>query len=311
MILQKTLKKAVEITGVGLHSGNTVSMKLLPAKANSGVTFVRTDFNPPLRFQSKAELVTDTMLCTVMEKGEAKVATVEHIMSALLGLGVDNVEIHLNAPEIPIVDGSSAPFVYLIQDAGLVSQDAAKKFIKIKHEVEVRDGDKWAKFLPFDRGFKLDFSINFNHPAIRKTKSNHSMILDSQTYIKDICRARTFGFLQDIEYLRQNNLALGGSLDNAVVLDEYRVLNEKGLRYDDEFVRHKVLDAIGDLYLESHSILGHYIGYKSGHALNNQLFRALLADETAYEIVTINDDDTLQPENALNTDSEFESGYVF
>ncbi|PID58488.1 MAG: UDP-3-O-[3-hydroxymyristoyl] N-acetylglucosamine deacetylase [Gammaproteobacteria bacterium] len=308
MILQKTLKRPVEIAGVGLHSGNTVTMKLLPAKTNSGVVFVRNDLTPPQRFRAGAELVTDTLLCTVMEHGEAKVATVEHIMSALAGLGVDNVEIHLNAPEIPIVDGSSAPFVYLIQHAGLVSQDAAKQFLVIKHEVEVRDGDKWAKFLPYDKGFKLDFAIDFNHPAIRKTNTSRSLTLTTQAYIQTIARARTFGFLRDIEFLRQNNLALGGSLDNAVVLDEYRVLNPNGLRYEDEFVRHKVLDAIGDLYLESHAIVGHYMGYKSGHALNNQLFRALLADKSAYEITTI-DDEAQADDETLAT--ALESSYLF
>lgn len=308
MILQKTLKQPVEISGVGLHSGNTVTMRLLPAKINSGVVFVRDDLNPPQRFAASAELVTDTRLCTVMQSGEAKVATVEHIMSALAGLGVDNVEIHLDAAEVPIVDGSSAPFVYLLQSAGLVSQDAAKRFMVIKHEVEVRDGDKWAKFVPFDRGFKLDFSIDFAHPAIRKSNNSASLTLTPQHYIQAISRARTFGFLRDIEFLRQNNLALGGSLDNAVVLDEYRVLNDKGLRYDDEFVRHKVLDAIGDLYLESHAIIGHYIGYKSGHALNNQLFRALLADKSAYEMTTLNDDVT----PVVDADSaELQSSYLF
>lgn len=309
MILQKTLKKAVEIAGVGLHSGNTVTMKLLPAKTNSGVVFVRNDFNPPQRFRAGAELVTDTVLCTVMEHGDAKVATVEHIMSALAGLGVDNVEIHLNSPEVPIVDGSAAPFVYLIQSAGLVSQDAAKQFIVVTQPVEVRDGDKWAKFEPFAGGFKLDFSIDFNHPAIRKTPPRFSHTLKPQAYTQEIARARTFGFLRDIEFLRQNNLALGGSLENAVVLDEYRVLNEKGLRYEDEFVRHKILDAIGDLYLEGHAIVGHYIGYKSGHALNNQLFRALLSEQTAYEIKPLNGDET---DTANEHDpTGLESGYLF
>ncbi|MGY0398915.1 MAG: UDP-3-O-acyl-N-acetylglucosamine deacetylase [Ostreibacterium sp.] len=287
MILQKTLKKSIEISGVGLHSGNTVTMKLLPAKANTGIVFVRDDLSPVKGFRSSASRVTDTQLCTVMEHGEVKVATVEHIMSALAGLGVDNVEIHLDAPEVPIVDGSSAPFVYLIQSVGLISQDAAKKFIIIKQEVEVRDGDKWAKFSPFDKGFKLDFSIDFVHPAIRKCKNTAFLTLTTQNYIQEISRARTFGFLDDIEFLRQNNLALGGSLDNAVVLDEYRVLNDKGLRYEDEFVRHKVLDAVGDLYLEGYAMMGHYVGYKSGHALNNRLFRALLANESAYEIKTL------------------------
>ncbi len=308
MILQKTLKKTVEISGVGLHSGNTVTMRLLPAEANTGIVFVRSDLTPPQRFRSSAEFVTDTQLCTVMERGEAKVATVEHIMSALAGLGVDNVEIHLDAPEVPIVDGSAAPFVYLIQSAGLVSQDATRKYLVVTSEVEVRDGDKWARFSPFSQGFKLDFSIDFSHPAIRHRNNSASLTLTTQNYIQEISRARTFGFLSDIEYLRQNNLALGGSLDNAVVLDEYRALNDSGLRYDDEFVRHKVLDAIGDLYLEGLSIVGHYVGYKSGHALNNKLFRALLADETAYEIKEL-DSETLAQDAELK--SELQSSYLF
>lgn len=309
MRLQKTLKQPVEISGVGLHSGNTVQMKLLPAPADSGIVFVRTDLSPVQRFRSAAALVTDTQLCTVLTHGEAKVATVEHIMSALAGLGVDNVEIHLNAAEIPIVDGSSAPFVYLIQSAGLVSQDAAKQCLVIQQEVEVRDGDKWAKFIPFSKGFKLDFSINFNHPAIRKSNDSASLLLSQQSYIQGISRARTFGFLSDIEFLRQNNLALGGSLDNAVVLDEYRVLNDKGLRYEDEFVRHKLLDAIGDLYLEGYAIVGQYIGYKSGHALNNQLFRALLANETAYRLTTYAEDSEAAAEAELN--SGLSGSYLF
>lgn len=308
MILQKTLKKAVEIAGVGLHSGNTVTMRLLPAKADSGIVFVRSDLTPPQRFRSSAGLVTDTQLCTVVEQGKAKVATVEHIMSALAGLGVDNVEIHLDAAEVPIVDGSAAPFVYLIQSAGIVSLDAPRKYLVIKQDVEVREDDKWAKFAPYDKGFKLDFSIDFAHPAMRHRKNSTTLKLTTQRYIQEISRARTFGFLNDIEFLRQNNLALGGSLDNAVVLDDYRVLNEKGLRYEDEFVRHKVLDAIGDLYLEGLPILGHYLGYKSGHALNNQLFRALLADESAYEIKVLQDESI---EAELNASESLQGSYLF
>ncbi|PID66977.1 MAG: UDP-3-O-[3-hydroxymyristoyl] N-acetylglucosamine deacetylase [Gammaproteobacteria bacterium] len=290
MILQKTLKQPVAISGVGLHSGNTVTMRLLPAKADTGIVFVRSDLHPPKRFRSSAQGVTDTRLCTVLEQDGTRVATVEHIMSALAGLGVDNVEIHLDAAEVPIVDGSSAPFVYLIQSAGITSLDAPRKYLVVKHDVEVRDADKWAKLAPFDRGFKLDFAIDFAHPVMRHRSSSLGLTLTTQNYIQEVSRARTFGFLSDIEFLRQNNLALGGSLDNAVVLDDYRVLNEKGLRYEDEFVRHKVLDAIGDLYLQGLPILGHYVGYKSGHALNNQLFRALLADESAYEIKTLTDE---------------------
>jgi len=284
MILQKTLQKPVAITGIGLHSGRPVSMKLLPAKANTGIFFCRDDLSSKPLFRASAALVNDTRLCTSMQYKGCRVATIEHIMSALAGLGVDNVEIHLDTAEVPIVDGSAAPFVYLIQDAGLASQDAIKKFIFIKQAVEIRDGDKWAKLQPYDRGFKLDFSIDFAHPIIRKCHNTASLNLTTQNYIQEISRARTFGFLDDMEVLRHNQLALGGSLENAVVLDEFRVLNEKGLRYDNEFVRHKMLDAIGDLYLEGYAIVGHFISHKTGHALNNQLFRKLLADSSAYEI---------------------------
>lgn len=312
MILQKTLKQAVEISGVGLHSGNTVTMKLLPAATDTGIVFVRTDLAPVRRFRSSAALVSDTLLCTVLEDNGAKVATVEHIMSALAGLGIDNVEIHLDAAEIPIVDGSSAPFIYLIQSAGLINQDAPKRFLMIKHDVEVRDGDKWAKISPWEQGFRLDFAIDFSHPAIRQRKNNVSLTLTTKNYIQEISRARTFGFLTDIENLRQNNLVLGGSLDNAVVLDDYRVLNEKGLRYDDEFVRHKVLDAVGDMYLEGYALLGHYVGYKSGHALNNQLFRALLADDSAYEIKTFDGEVLANPAEESNSVIHgLDSGYLF
>ncbi len=294
MISQNTIKKVVKISGIGLHSGRTVSMKLLPAKANTGIVFRRVDLPPVREFRASAEIVTETQLCTVIEKEGVKIATVEHIMSALSGLEIDNIIIELNSQEVPIVDGSSAPFVYLIQDAGIISLDAAKKFLVIKKEVEVRDGDKIAKLVPFSRGFKLDFAIDFTHPAIRKTKSNQSIVLTKKRYIQEVSRARTFGFLGDIEYLRQNNLALGGSLDNAVVLDDYRVLNENGLRYEDEFVRHKVLDAIGDLYLEGYSIIGNYIGCKSGHALNNKLYNALKSDESSFEIRTFEREDELE-----------------
>lgn len=301
MILQKTIKQAVTIEGRGLHSGRAVNMRLLPAKANTGIVFRRIDLDPVVTFKSSPQLVTDTMLCTVLEENGVKVATVEHIMSALAGLAIDNVIIELDASEIPIVDGSSAPFVYLLQKAGIVAQDAVKRFLVVKREVEVREGDKWAKFVPFDKGFKVDFSIDFSHPAIKKCNNKGSLLLTQQSYIQEISRARTFGFLHDIEYLRQNNLALGGSLENAVVLDEYRVLNEGGLRYTDEFVRHKMLDAIGDLYLSGLSILGHYMGYKSGHALNNKLFRALLADALCYEIKTLESTNLEQGTATLDT----------
>ncbi len=293
MILQRTIQKKVSIVGVGLHSGNAVEMNILPAKAGSGIRFRRIDLDPVVEIKVGARLVTDTMLCTVIEKDGVKVATIEHIMSALSGFGIDNVIVELSSPEVPIVDGSSAPFVYLLQQAGVLEQDLAKKFLIIKKEVVVTDGDKIARLLPYSQGFKLDFAIDFTHPAIKKSNPHISFLLNKKNYIQEISRARTFGFLGDIEFLRQNNLALGGSLDNAVVLDKYRVLNDKGLRYKDEFVRHKVLDAIGDLYLEGYSILGNYIGYKSGHDLNNKLYIALLADKDAYEIKELDKDEVL------------------
>jgi UDP-3-O-[3-hydroxymyristoyl] N-acetylglucosamine deacetylase len=285
MLKQRTLKKAISATGVGLHNGEKVTLTLRPAAADTGIVFKRVDLPQPNEILATPSAVHDTRLCSALEANGARVATVEHIMSALAGLGVDNVYIEVDASEIPIMDGSSGPFVYLIQEAGVVEQAAAKKFIRIKKTVEVIDGDKWVRFEPY-HGFKIDFTINFNHPVFENSGSQVKIDFAEDSYIKEISRARTFGFMHEVEYLRSNGLARGGSLDNAIVLDEYRVINADGLRYDDEFAKHKVLDAIGDLYMLGHPILGAFYAYKSGHALNNQLLRALMQDETAWEYAT-------------------------
>jgi len=285
MLKQRTLKKAIHATGVGLHNGEKVTLTLRPAPANTGIIFTRVDLPQPNEIKATPHAVHDTRMCSALEQDGARVATVEHLMSALAGLGVDNVFIDVNAPEIPIMDGSSGPFVFLLQEAGLVEQNAAKKFIRVKKTVEVIEGDKWVRFEPY-HGFKIDFTIDFNHPVFEHSGKNVKMDFAADSYIKEISRARTFGFMHEVEYLRSNGLARGGSLDNAIVLDEYRVLNSDGLRYDDEFAKHKVLDAIGDLYMLGHPILGAFYAYKSGHALNNQLIRALMQDETAWEYAT-------------------------
>ncbi len=285
MLKQRTLKKAISATGVGLHNGEKVTLTLRPAAADTGVVFKRVDLPQPNEILATPDAVHDTRLCSALEANGARVATVEHIMSALAGLGVDNVYIEVDASEIPIMDGSSGPFVYLLQEAGIVEQAAAKKFIRVKKTVEVIDGDKWVRFEPY-HGFKVDFTINFNHPVFENSGSQVKIDFAEDSYINEISRARTFGFMHEVEYLRSNGLARGGSLDNAIVLDEYRVINADGLRYDDEFAKHKVLDAIGDLYMLGHPILGAFYAYKSGHALNNQLLRALMQDETAWEYAT-------------------------
>ena len=288
MLAQRTLKNVIRATGVGLHSGEKVYLTLRPAAADTGIVFRRVDLDPVVDIKADAELVTETMLCTGLSVGPAKVMTVEHLMSAFAGLGIDNAYVELSAPEVPIMDGSAGPFVFLLQSAGLVDQAAPKRFIRIKHPVEVRDGDKVARFVPHD-GFKLDFTVAFDHPAIPTTQSRAVVEFSAQTYIREVSRARTFGFMRDLEFMRERNLGLGGSMDNAIVLDEFRVLNDDGLRYADEFVRHKILDAVGDLYLAGHPIIGAYEAHKSGHALNNKLVRALLAEQSAWEIATFDD----------------------
>ncbi|OGS92069.1 MAG: UDP-3-O-[3-hydroxymyristoyl] N-acetylglucosamine deacetylase [Gallionellales bacterium GWA2_60_18] len=285
MVKQRTLKNSVSVTGVGLHSGEKVMLGLRPAPVNSGIVFRRVDTRPVEEICARAELVNDTRLSTCMEQNGVRVATVEHLMSALAGLGVDNAYIDLDSAEVPIMDGSAGTFIFLLQSAGIVEQTAAKKFIRVKKTVEVKQGDKWVRFEPH-HGYKLTFTINFAHPVFASTKQHVVVDLGEESYVRDISRARTFGFMHDVENMHAQGLALGGSLDNAIVMDEYRVLNADGLRFEDEFVKHKVLDAIGDLYLLGYPLIGAFSGYKSGHALNNALLRALLADEQAWEIVT-------------------------
>jgi UDP-3-O-[3-hydroxymyristoyl] N-acetylglucosamine deacetylase len=302
MIKQRTLKNAIRATGVGLHSGKKVFMTLRPAAPNTGIMFRRVDLDPPVDIAARAENVGDTLLSTSLGKGDVRIATVEHLLSALAGLGIDNAYVDLTAPEVPIMDGSAGPFVFLIQSAGVQEQNVPKRFIRIKRPVMVEDGDKHARFEPFE-GFKVSFAIDFDHPYFNQTCKYAEIDFSSTSFVKEVSRARTFGFMRDVELLRQKQLALGGSLSNAVVVDDYRVLNEDGLRYDDEFVKHKVLDAIGDLYLLGHTLIGAFHGSKSGHELNNRLLRALLADEAAYEVVTFADEKSapisfLQPATA-------------
>jgi UDP-3-O-[3-hydroxymyristoyl] N-acetylglucosamine deacetylase len=282
---QRTIKNEIRTTGVGLHSGEKVFLTLRPAPPDTGIVFRRIDLDPVVEIPASGELVTETVLCTGLTCKGAKVQTVEHLMSALAGLGIDNLYADLSAPEVPIMDGSSGPFVFLLQSAGIVEQGVPKRFIRIRRPVEVHDGDKIARFEPYD-GFRLSFTVRFDHPAIPDSLSSAEIEFSTENYIREVSRARTFGFMRDLEYMRERNLGLGGSMDNAIVLDEYRVLNDDGLRYADEFVRHKILDAIGDLYLAGRPILGAFHGYKSGHALNNKLVRALLADQSAWEEVS-------------------------
>jgi UDP-3-O-[3-hydroxymyristoyl] N-acetylglucosamine deacetylase len=284
---QHTLKDSIGATGIGLHSGAKVYMTLRPAPPNTGIVFRRLDLPEPVDVPATALNVTETNLGTTLECGEGKIATVEHLLSALAGLGIDNVFIDLTAAELPIMDGSAAPFVFLIQSAGIEEQSADKRFIRILRPIEVREGDKWARFEPYD-GFRVNLEIDFDHPVLRKRRQRASLDFSTTSFLKEISRARTFGFLKDVEYLRANELALGGSLDNAIVMDEYRVINEDGLRFQDEFVRHKVLDAVGDLYLLGSSLIGEFSGFKSGHKLNNLLLRALLAQPESYEEVVFN-----------------------
>ncbi|MEN8175071.1 MAG: UDP-3-O-acyl-N-acetylglucosamine deacetylase [Pseudomonadota bacterium] len=293
MIRQRTLKNIIKATGVGLHTGNKICLVLRPAPPDTGIVFRRSDLDPPVDIPARTEFVGDTSLSTTLIKGGVRISTVEHLLSALAGLGIDNTFIEVSAPEVPIMDGSAGPFVFLVQSAGVEEQNAPKRFVRIKKTVLAEDGDKKATFKPFD-GFKVSFGIEFDHPAFRERPQFAAIDFSSTSFVKEVSRARTFGFLRDLELLRERELALGGSLDNAVVVDDYRVLNEDGLRYEDEFVKHKILDAIGDLYLLGHSLIGAFEGYKSGHALNNTLLRTLLADRSAWEEVTF-DDESLAP----------------
>lgn len=282
MIRQRTLKSVIRATGIGLHTGAKVGMTLRPAQPDTGIVFRRVDLPQAADIKVDPYAVKDTRLASCLEKDGATVGTVEHLMSALAGLGLDNVYIDLSAPEVPIMDGSAGPFVFLLQSAGIEEQKAAKRFIRILKPLEVRHGDKWVRLEPYD-GFKIELAIEFDHPVFERSRQSVSFDFSSTSYIKEVSRARTFGFVQDVEAMRAQGLAMGGSLDNAVVMDEYRVLNSDGLRYDDEFVKHKALDAIGDLYIVGHPIIGAFSGFKSGHALNNQLLRALLEDQAAWE----------------------------
>ena len=285
MLQQRTLKNMIRATGVGLHTGAKVYMTLRPATANSGIVFRRTDLTPPVEIKGEPSAVGDTRLSSCLERGGVRVSTVEHLMSALAGLGIDNAYVDVTAPELPIMDGSAGPFVFLLQSAGIEEQNAPKRFVRILKPVEVQEGDKWVRFEPFN-GFKLTLSIEFTHPVFDKVPKSVTVDFSTTSYTKEVSRARTFGFMQDVEMMRGQGLALGGSMDNAIVLDEYRVLNTDGLRYADEFVKHKALDAIGDLYLLGHPVIGAFSGHKSGHALNNRLLRRLLEDQKAWEFAT-------------------------
>lgn len=282
MIAQRTIRMRVEATGVGLHTGVPVRLTLKPAPENTGIFIRRTDIAAAQPFRIAPELVVDTRLCSALECNGFRVATVEHLMSALAGLGIDNLHIELDGPEVPILDGSAAPFVYLLQSAGFEQQRAPKRFIQVLQDVRVEEGEKWAAFSPHE-GAMLSFRIDFDHPVFHKAAREITIDFGKQSYVQEVSRARTFGFVKDVEYLRSHGLALGGNLDNAVVLDEYRVLNSDGLRYADEFVKHKVLDAVGDLYLTGFAILGHFTAYKSGHGLNNKLLRTLMAATHAWQ----------------------------
>src|SRR5450432_1276453 len=284
MVGQRTLKNSIRATGVGLHTGKKVLMTLRPAPPDAGIVFRRTDLAQPVEIRAHAQNVGETMLGTTLVKGDVRVSTVEHLLSACAGLGIDNLTVEVSAPEVPIMDGSAGPFVFLLQSAGIEEQRVAKKFIRVRKRIRVEEGDKWAQFDPFD-GFKVNFEIEFNHPIFKRRAQRASMDFSTTSYLKEVSRARTFGFMRDLETMRSRNLALGGSLDNAIVLDDFRVLNEDGLRYEDEFVKHKILDAIGDLYLLGHSLIGEFSGHKSGHALNNTLLRTLLADKSSWEEV--------------------------
>jgi UDP-3-O-[3-hydroxymyristoyl] N-acetylglucosamine deacetylase len=293
MLKQRTIKQLVRTTGVGLHSGTKVELTLRPAVPDTGIVFRRVDLDPVVEFPSNADIVGDTRMASVLTKGNARVSTVEHLMSACAGLGIDNLYVDVTAEEIPIMDGSASSFVFLLQQAGVQEQSVAKKFIRVLEPVEVRQGsganEKWARLSPYD-GFKLDFFIEFNHPAVDGTTQRALVDFGKVSYVHDVARARTFGFMQDVESLRGMGLARGGSLENAIVMDEYRILNADGLRYEDEFVRHKILDAIGDLYLVGNPLLASYEAHKSGHGLNNLLLRELLAHPEAYEIVTFDEE---------------------
>lgn len=290
MIKQRTLKNVIRATGVGLHTGQKVYLTLRPASVDTGIVFRRIDIKEPIEIRACPENVSDTRLSTTLERDGARVSTVEHLMSAFAGLGIDNAYVDLTAAEVPIMDGSAGPFVFLIQSAGIAEQSAPKRFIRIKHKIDVQENDKWARFEPFE-GFKVSFAIDFNHPTFRNSSQHASVDFSTTSFVKEVSRARTFGFMGDLEALRQAGLARGGGVDNAIVLDDYRILNDDGLRYEDEFVKHKVLDAIGDLYLLGHPLIGAFSAYKSGHSLNNRLLRDLVASPDAWELITYHENE--------------------
>jgi UDP-3-O-[3-hydroxymyristoyl] N-acetylglucosamine deacetylase len=290
MFGQRTLKNRISASGVGLHSGANIVMTIHPAPTDTGILFQRVDVQPPVVIPAQALRVVDTRMGTVLANGEVRVSTIEHLMSAFAGLGIDNALVELTGAEVPIMDGSAGPFVFLLQSAGIAEQEVPKQFARILRPIEVQEGDKWARLTPHN-GFRVNFEIEFDHPIFKRSQSRSSMAFSSTSYLKEVSRARTFGFTRDLETLRKHNLALGGNLDNAIVLDDAKMLNEDGLRSQDEFVKHKMLDAIGDLYLLGHSIIGEFTGFKSGHGLNNQLLRALIADPTAWEVVSFQNAD--------------------
>ena len=304
MVRQRTLRNSIKATGIGLHSGEKVYLTLAPAPVDTGIVFRRVDLDPVLEIPAKADNVGDTTLSTSLVVRNERVSTVEHLMSAMAGLGIDNAYVDVSAPEVPIMDGSAGPFVFLIQSTGVEEQNAAKKFIRVKREVSLRDGDKTASFLPFN-GFKVSFTIDFDHPVFSSRTAHAEVNFSTTSFVREVSRARTFGFIHEIEYLRSKGLAQGGSVDNAIVVDEYRILNRDGLRYDNEFAKHKVLDAIGDLYLLGYSLIGEYRAYKAGHALNNASVRALIAQPDAWEMVTFEGEETSPISYEINSGANF------
>ncbi len=304
MLRQRTLRESIRSTGVGLHSGNKVTMQLSPAPVDTGIVFRRTDLSPIRDIPARADEVDETDLSTSLGRGDFQVTTVEHLLSALCGLGIDNAFIEIDSPEVPIMDGSAGPFVYLLQTAGVQEQSAAKRFIRVTREITVSDGDKVATLRPYE-GFRVTFAIDFDHPVFKEQIGHAALDISGEAFVREISRARTFGFVHEFEYMRSRGLARGGSVDNAIVVDDYRILNEGGLRYDDEFVKHKMLDAIGDLYLAGHQLLAEYEGVKSGHALNNRLVRALFEEPQCWEWATFEDPAESPVDWTLSTDLQF------
>lgn len=304
MILQRTIKETVSATGIGLHSGSKVTVTFRPAPANTGIIYTRTDLNPHVSIKCEPEAVRDTQLCTALVNLDGvRISTVEHLTAALSAMGIDNLFIDVNAPELPVMDGSAQPFIYLLESTGIQELPTPKKFMHVVKKVRVEDGDKWAEITPSD-GFSLDLTIDFNHPAMDRELQHFHLDFSGKSFVKELARARTFCFMRDVEYMHAHNLALGGSLENAVVLDDYRVINPEGLRYPNEFVKHKMLDAVGDLYMNGHSILGSFKAYKTGHKLNNMLLRAVLADASNYELIAI--EGRTEQQNAINFLDEHE-----